>query len=75
MVCSTPELLAKVMNYLHRVLYRNNYPDLFLKKNTRPHVDQPIIQETTKEVLYYLLFAETKQLFTFIKDKLLLTSY
>ena len=30
MVCSTPELLAKEMDYLHR----NNNPDCFLKKKT-----------------------------------------
>ena len=41
MVCSTAELLAKEMDYLHRVLCRNKYPDWFLKKpNTRPQVDQ-----------------------------------
>ena len=31
-VCTTPELLAKEMDYLHKVLCRNSYPDLFLKK-------------------------------------------
>ena len=30
-VCSTPELIAKEMDYLHRVLHRNNYPDCLLK--------------------------------------------
>ena len=36
MVCFTPELLAKEMDYLHRVLHRHNYPDWFLKKTTIP---------------------------------------
>ena len=31
-VCSTPKLLAREMDYLNKVLYRNNYPDCFLKK-------------------------------------------
>ena len=51
MVCFIPELLAKEMDFLHRVLHRNNYPDQFPKPpNTRPQVDQSIIQETPKEV-------------------------
>ena len=51
MVCSTPELLAKEMDYLHRVLCMNNYPDWFLKKPyTRSQVDQPTTQDMTKEV-------------------------
>ena len=37
MVCSTPELLAKEVDYLHRVLCRNNYPDWFLKKPMLGH--------------------------------------
>ena len=46
-----PELLAKKMDYLHRVLCRNNYPYRFLKKpNARPQVDQTTIQVTTKEL-------------------------
>ena len=50
MVCSTPELLAKEMDYLNKVLHRNSYPDWLLKKpNHRPHVDQATNQETTKE--------------------------
>ena len=32
MVCSTPELLAKEMDYLNKVLHKNSYPDCFLKK-------------------------------------------
>ena len=41
MVCSTPELLAKEMDYLNKVLHRNSYPNWFLKKtNNRPHMDQ-----------------------------------
>ena len=31
MICSTQELLAKEMEYLHRILHRNDYPDWFLK--------------------------------------------
>ena len=31
-VCSTPELLAREMDYLNKVLPRNSYPDWFLKK-------------------------------------------
>ena len=51
MVCSSPELIAREMDYLYRVLCRNNYLDWFLKKtNTRPQVDQLTIQEITKEV-------------------------
>ena len=51
MVCSTPELLAKEIDNLYKVLHRNNYPDWFLKKpNTRPQVDQPTSQDSTKEI-------------------------
>ena len=51
MVCSTPYLLAKEMDFLHRVFCKNYYPDWFLKKpNTRPQVDQPTIQEVPNEV-------------------------
>ena len=32
-VCSTPELVAREMDYLNKVLHRNSYPDWFLKKN------------------------------------------
>ena len=32
MLCSTPELLAKEMDYLNKALYRNCYPDWFLKR-------------------------------------------
>ena len=50
MMCSTPELLAKKIDYLNKVLHRNSYPDWFLKKpNHKPHIDQVTNQETTKE--------------------------
>ena len=50
MVCSTPELLAKEMDYLNKVLHSNSYPDWFLNKpNKRPHMHQATNQETTKE--------------------------
>ena len=48
--CSTPEILAREMDYLNRVLHRNSYPDWLLKKpNNRPQGDQAPTQETTKE--------------------------
>ena len=34
LVCTTPELLAKVMDYQNKILHRNSYPDWFLKKTT-----------------------------------------
>ena len=34
MVCSTPELLAKEMDYLNKVLHLNSYPDWFIKNPT-----------------------------------------
>ena len=34
MLCSTSELLVKEMDYLHKVLCRNSYSDLFLKNQT-----------------------------------------
>ena len=50
MLCSTPELLAKEMDYLNKTLCRKSYPDWFHKKpKHRPHVDQASNQETTKE--------------------------
>ena len=50
MVLSTPELLAKEMDYLNKVLCRNSYPDWFLKKpNHMPHIHQGTYQETTKK--------------------------
>ena len=50
MVCSTPELRAKEIDYLNKVLCRNSYPDWFLKKpNHRHHMDQNTNQETTKK--------------------------
>ena len=50
MVYSTPELLAKEMDYLNEVLCRNSYLDWLLKKpNNRPHMDQAPTQETTDE--------------------------
>ena len=50
MVCSTPELLAKVLDYLNKVLHRNSYTDWFLNKpNNRPYMDHIPTQETTKE--------------------------
>ena len=50
MVYSNPELLAKEMDYLNKVLCRNSYPDWFLKKpNNRPQIDQGMNQKTTKE--------------------------
>ena len=59
MVCSISEFLAKEMDYLHRLLHRNNYPDWFLKNhNTRPQVDQSTIQETPKEVFALVLFIQ-----------------
>ena len=49
-VCSTPELLAKEIHYLNKVLCRKSYLYWFIKKpNHRPHMDQPNNQETTKE--------------------------
>ena len=49
MVCSIPELLAKEMDFLHKVLCRNSYPDWFLKKpNTRPQMAQASAQENKK---------------------------
>ena len=40
------------MDYLNRVLCRNNYPEFIPEKkpNTRPQGDQPTSQDTTKEV-------------------------
>ena len=50
MVCSTPELLAKEMDYLNKVLSRNSYPDWFLNKlNHRHHMDKATNKETAKE--------------------------
>ena len=50
MVCSTPELLAKEMDDLNKVLHRNRYSDWFLEKtNYRPHMDQTTNQETIKK--------------------------
>ena len=51
MVCSTPELLAKEMDCLHKVLHKNSYLDWFLKKkpNTRPQIAQACTQENKKE--------------------------
>ena len=37
MVCSTPELLAKEMDYLHKVFCRKCHPDCFLIKKTLDH--------------------------------------
>ena len=34
MVCSTPGLLARKMDYINKVLCRNSYPDWFLKNLT-----------------------------------------
>ena len=49
-ICTTPELLAKEMDYLNKVLHRNSYSDWFLKiQSHRPHMDQATNQETTKE--------------------------
>ena len=56
MVYSTPDLLAKEMDYLNKVLCRNSYPDWFLKKpNNRPHMDQTTNQETTKQCFVAVL--------------------
>ena len=50
MVCSTPELLAKEMDYLNKVLCRNSYPDWFLEKpNNWMQIDKTTNQETTKD--------------------------
>ena len=52
MVCSTPEVLTKEMDYVNKVLCRYSYPGWFLKKpNNRSHMDQATNQETTKESL------------------------
>ena len=49
MMYSTPELLAKEMDYLHKVLCRNSYPYWLLKKpNTRPQMIQASTQENKK---------------------------
>ena len=40
MVCSSPELSAEEIDYLSKVLCRNSYPHLFLRKpNNWPHLD------------------------------------
>ena len=50
MVCSTPELLAKEVDYPNKDLHRNRYLDWFLKKtNNRSQMDQATNQETTKD--------------------------
>ena len=49
-VCSTQELIAKEMDYVNKVLFRNRYPDWFLKKpNNLPQMAQATNQETTKD--------------------------
>ena len=54
---STPELLAKDMDYLNKVLCRNSYQDWFLRKpNNRQHRDQPPTHKTTKEVFVSVPF-------------------
>ena len=51
MVCSTPEIVAKEMDYLHMVLHMNNYPDWFLKKsNTQATSRSTHHQRNSKEV-------------------------
>ena len=50
MVCSTPELSAKEMDYLNKVLHLNSYPDWFLEISySNQHADQNPSQETSKE--------------------------
>ena len=49
-VCSTPELLAREMDYRNKVLCRNSYLHWLLKKtNNRSQGDQAPTRETTKE--------------------------
>ena len=40
MVCSTPKVLGKKMDYLNKVLHLNSYPDWFLKILQHQHADQ-----------------------------------
>ena len=55
MVCSTPELLAKEMDYLKKVLHRR-LPRLVPQKlNNRPHIDQVPNKETIKETFASVL--------------------
>ena len=50
-VCSTPELLAKEMDYLHSILHRNSNPDWFLKNPTPGHNEiNPPSKKLPKEV-------------------------
>ena len=46
-VCSDPDILAKVMEHLHRVLHYNNYPQWLIDKQGKSDKHVPIIHPET----------------------------
>ena len=49
-MCSAPQILAKEMDYLHRVLFKNSYPDWIIKYPGKKQTTPPQNHDTGLEV-------------------------